>query len=280
MAKRFTDSKKWRNEWFRTLHIEARLLWIYLCDECELTGVMKMDYGLASFLMGFEVTREIVGSWFKNKIHFIDTEKFLIIQFFEFQYGESKDSWSAKIQAKNKLESLGFSIVNNKVLIDSIHHYDTTVGGLSGECGPTLLIKGIVKGKGKVEVNKGGVGENSNTPQDPFFQKRFNPRDLPEAALIWNEHRGDLTEVKMTSKSWNIRSNALIADYGVDIFTQALVSIKGNSFLTGQNKRKWKVTFAWFIQENNFAKVLNGDYSSQNSVDEMLLDLDKALEAL
>jgi hypothetical protein len=48
-SKRFTDSKKWRNEWFRTLKTEAKLAWIYICDECEFHGVIKMDYGLASF---------------------------------------------------------------------------------------------------------------------------------------------------------------------------------------------------------------------------------------
>lgn len=162
MAKRFTDSKKWRNEWFRTLPIKARLTWIYLCDECESTGIMKMDWGLASFQLGFSIDAAILQEWFGDKIYFIDTESFLIVQFFNFQYGESKDTWSAKIEAKKKLEILGFTIVNDKVQIlntEKKEHSDTTVGIQSLECNTTPLIR--VKGRVKGRVSKGGMGENS-----------------------------------------------------------------------------------------------------------------------
>lgn len=107
MAKRFTDDKKWRNEWFRTLPDRAKLTWVYMCDECESHGVIKMDYGLAKFQLGFPIDPEKIRTWFGDKIHFIDDEKILILSFYEFQYGSSKDSWSAKVKAREKLESPG-----------------------------------------------------------------------------------------------------------------------------------------------------------------------------
>ncbi len=156
MAKRFTDSNKWRNEWFRTLPIKAKLTWTYLCDECESHGVMKMDYGLASFQLGFQVAPELLKEWFGNKLYFFDNEKFLIVQYFNFQYGESKDTWSAKVEAKKKIEVLGFTVENNEVKIpyetQSIHSDPTVV-----ECTPTPLIR--VRVRGRVSI-KGGVGEN------------------------------------------------------------------------------------------------------------------------
>lgn len=157
MAKRFTDTGKWTNPWFRKLSYKAKLCWIYLCDECESHGVLRVDCKLISFQLGYEVTTDLIAEWFGNKIHFISEDKLLIVPFFSFQYGESKDSWSAKVAARRKLESLGFSIENNEIVIKH-----TTVGTQCGESGDTLLIKdiGIVIGKGIGIGNKENIDEN------------------------------------------------------------------------------------------------------------------------
>lgn len=155
MGKRFTDTAKWRNEWFRTLPDRAKLAWIYLCDECESHGVMKADYGLATFQLGFKITPAKLQDWFGDKIHFISDEQILIVQFFEFQYGESKDSWSAKVRAKEKLISMGFSFENDR-LVNPNYNNLTTVVPQSPHSGGTCLIRGI--GISRVS-NKGGVGE-------------------------------------------------------------------------------------------------------------------------
>ncbi|MBQ7644355.1 MAG: hypothetical protein IJS84_04960, partial [Spirochaetales bacterium] len=36
--------------------------------------------------------------------------------------------------------------------------------------------------------------------------------------------------------------------------------IARSSFLIGQNKTSWMVTFDWFVKPNNFPKVLEGNY--------------------
>lgn len=139
MSKRFTDVKKWRNEWYRTLPLKAKLAWIYLCDECESHGVLKIDYGLASFQLGFDVNRIQFEEWFKDKIYIFDEDKILIIPFFEFQYGTCKDTFEAKIRAKSKLIALGFSFNNNKLIVEK-NNTPTTVGGESSETCTTRLI--------------------------------------------------------------------------------------------------------------------------------------------
>ncbi len=143
MSKRFTDTKKWKNSWFRTLPKEAKLAWSYICDECESHGLMKMDYGLASFQLDFILTRNDLIKWFAEKLYHLDSEKFVIVPFFEFQYGESKDSWSAKVTAKKKLELLGFSIENNKLVVPTGQNIPTVV-----DSPKTVLIR--VKGIGIV----------------------------------------------------------------------------------------------------------------------------------
>lgn len=149
MAKRFTDIKKWRNEWFRTLPLKARLTWIYLCDECDFCGVWKADYGLASFQLGFSLDQKTLVDWFGDKIYCFSSDKILIVQFFEFQYGESKDSWTAKVKARQRLENLGFSFVNDRIFLPQSPHSPPTVDDVS----PSVLIVGVGVIEGVINKN-------------------------------------------------------------------------------------------------------------------------------
>ncbi|MEN0058915.1 MAG: hypothetical protein AAGB31_08775 [Bdellovibrio sp.] len=176
MSKRFTDAKKWRSSWFRKLPIKAKLVWGYLCDECGAEGLMKIDYELANFQLGFSIDPQTLSEWFREKLYFFSEEKFLIVPFFNFQYGESKDSWSAKVQAKKKIELLGFTIENNEVIIPErtqSPHGDPTVGVES----KTILSIGIVKGTGIVDI-KGGLGEKEIRTQAEIIYKKHYPRKV------------------------------------------------------------------------------------------------------
>jgi len=150
LSKRFTDSKKWKNSWFRNLTSEQKLTWIYLCDECEFYGVIKIDYELACFQLNFKIDAQKIKEWFKNKCFFIDHDKILIVPFFEFQYGSSKDSWSAKQKAIEKLNSFGFSFINSKLQVDFSLEFNFSYHS-GGDSLNTVLIKDTDKGKGKEE---------------------------------------------------------------------------------------------------------------------------------
>lgn len=140
MAKRFTDSLKWRNPWFRQLPDRAKLCWVYLCDECDHCGVWKVDFELASFQLNFRISGKSLNAWFGRKIHFFDADKILIVQFYEFQYSGVKDSWSAKSSAREKLLSLGFQIENNKVIGQASNHLGAMSPHLSTHGNTTLII--------------------------------------------------------------------------------------------------------------------------------------------
>jgi len=170
--KRFTDKSKWRNEWFRTLPQKAKLAWTYLCDECDFCGIWKADYGLAGFQLDFSITKENLKEWFGNKLYFFNDDKVLIIGFFEFQYSESKDTWTAKVKARSHLEKLGFSVVNNKVILTQINSNNTTM-----DIQPPTVVDGVppvlidINIEGVVDINKGGVGENFPAPG--FYLEHF-----------------------------------------------------------------------------------------------------------
>lgn len=169
-SKRFTDSGKWKDSWFRKLPVKAKLVWIYLCDECDYTGVWKADYELASFQLGFDFDAHSLGEWFGKRVHLFDQDKALIVPFFKFQYGSSKESFNARICAKNKLEAMGFIISNNEVKIDNTQ---PTVPIESTDSTSNSNSNSNSKGNSK----EGGVGETSEfPPQDLAAIYKAYPR--------------------------------------------------------------------------------------------------------
>ena len=49
---RFTDIGKWRDKWFRRLSIPEKLLFMYLCDSCDIAGFVEIDIELFAFETG------------------------------------------------------------------------------------------------------------------------------------------------------------------------------------------------------------------------------------
>lgn len=92
MAKRFTDTDKWRKPWFRSLSLEARTVWGYLTDNCDHAGIWPAAFDLMSGDVGFEVTAADLDRWFGDKLISL-ADRYFIPGFIEFQYGElSEDS--------------------------------------------------------------------------------------------------------------------------------------------------------------------------------------------
>jgi uncharacterized phage protein (TIGR02220 family) len=87
MAKRFTDSRKYRDPWFRKLSPIQKCVWDYMIHECNHAGIWEVDFELASFCIGTAIDEESI-DWLKGRIYAISDEKWFIPNFIEFQYGE------------------------------------------------------------------------------------------------------------------------------------------------------------------------------------------------
>jgi len=86
-VKRFTETQKWEDPWFRKLPIEAKLLWQWICDHCDQAGVVDPDLELASFQIGADVSEVTLG-YFTGRIETIGANKIHILKFVKFQYGK------------------------------------------------------------------------------------------------------------------------------------------------------------------------------------------------
>jgi hypothetical protein len=87
MSKRFTETSKWADPWFRALPPLAKVFFMYAVDNCDPAGVWMEDYGLASFCIGAEVNHEKASAWLSGRVAFFGEDKMLILGFVRFQYG-------------------------------------------------------------------------------------------------------------------------------------------------------------------------------------------------
>jgi len=52
MAYRYSDTLKWQDEWFVDLSTIQKLLFIYLCDNCDIAGFCELSYRKIAFDLG------------------------------------------------------------------------------------------------------------------------------------------------------------------------------------------------------------------------------------
>ncbi len=88
MSKRMTETGKWADRWFRALPPEYKCLWLYLCDNCDQSGVIEPDYELAEFCIGSKVDWRRVGELFGKRLQVIGEHKWWIAKFVKFQNGK------------------------------------------------------------------------------------------------------------------------------------------------------------------------------------------------
>jgi len=85
-VKRFTETTKWADPWYRKLSPAAKLLWEWLTSACDAAGVIEPDYDLATFQIGLPVGADTL-SEFGGRIEQLECGKLHIVRFVEFQVG-------------------------------------------------------------------------------------------------------------------------------------------------------------------------------------------------
>lgn len=91
MKKRFTDCDIWNDPWFRKMPCLYKEFWRFLCDRCDAAGVWKVDLEGAGFSLGENISEKSALDIFntgKQRVDILSPEKWHIVEFVKFQYGE------------------------------------------------------------------------------------------------------------------------------------------------------------------------------------------------
>ncbi len=85
MAKRFTETEKWRNPSFRKLPERAKLIQLYLWDSCDHAGIWRIDFENLQFEVGAKITIEDLKKWFGEKLYWVGEKHLFLPDFVVFQ---------------------------------------------------------------------------------------------------------------------------------------------------------------------------------------------------
>jgi hypothetical protein len=115
MAKRFTDTDKWKKPFIKSIPAAYKLLWFYITDDCDHAGIWHTDFDVALIRTGVEITEKEAIKIYGDKIVVFDNGmKWFIPSFIEFQYGELKENNRAHESVINILKR--YKLIKNKGL--------------------------------------------------------------------------------------------------------------------------------------------------------------------
>ena len=118
MAKRFTDTEKWKKPFIRNLKAPYKLLWLYVCDDCDHSGIWQVDIEVAEIRIGEKLDGNKAIQFFGDKIIILDGgSKWFIPSFIYFQYPSGlNENNKAHIGIIKNLERYKYEIDNFKPL--------------------------------------------------------------------------------------------------------------------------------------------------------------------
>jgi len=112
MSKRFTETEKWSDPWFRKLDYRVKLGYLYLLDRVDNSGVIDMDTELANFQIGVEIDWLMVATQLGDRVEMLPSGKWHLTRFVSFQFGQLNDECKPHAQVIRLMASHGIKRVS------------------------------------------------------------------------------------------------------------------------------------------------------------------------
>lgn len=110
--KRFTETDKWRDPWFRKLPGRIKVAYLYLLDCVDNAGVWDPDFELANFQISFDVKWDEVQKAMGDRLKVLENGKWHLTRFISFQYGELNEDCKPHQQVIRLLATHGIKRVS------------------------------------------------------------------------------------------------------------------------------------------------------------------------
>lgn len=88
MAKRLTDTTKWTNKSFRAMPDKFKLLYLFLLDNCDSAGVIRVDLDLVGYTLNHSFSKAEIETVLVGKVVFVADDKIVIRNYIAFQNGD------------------------------------------------------------------------------------------------------------------------------------------------------------------------------------------------
>lgn len=211
MSKRFTDSEKFRDIWYRKLSPTMKCFWEYLLSECNNAGIIDIDFESASFHIGAEVTEADI-SKYDGRVIKLNDGKYFIPKFIQFQQGTLNIQNSAHKPIIECLKKYGYTIDQP---------FEEFIGSLQATNTPQLppLEGGLVGGQPTISNSNSNSKGNSNGKSNnnitltPRARESFKKPTLEEVQAYCQERKNNVDAEKWldyyTANGWKVGKNSM-----------------------------------------------------------------------
>lgn len=125
------------------------------------------------------------------------------------------------------------------------------------------VVNTVVKSEVNTEVQTADINKLNKTKLNILSKDNIGSTPIKGVLDAWNNL--GLTQIKIIRLASNRHKllKALLKDYGESEIIRAIGNVKDSLFLNGQNDRGWVISFDWFLEHDNFIKVLEGNYKNK-----------------
>jgi hypothetical protein len=109
MPKRYTDTEKWKDDWFLSLDNDKRIIWLFILDNCSSAGIFKKNFKMLNFICNTNIDEREFLEIFEGRVVDINGY-FFITKFLKFQYPKGLTSLKPiVISIRNELKEKGLT---------------------------------------------------------------------------------------------------------------------------------------------------------------------------
>ena len=116
------------------------------------------------------------------------------------------------------------------------------------------------------------ISESNNDVSDVTTQENALEAEVDYNQFVkaWNEvaTNKELPTIH-NEDSWTdarkSKLKELVGVFGIDDVLKTIEKVGESKFLCGENDRKWRCSFGWLIEHENFEKVIEGNYDNQKN---------------
>jgi hypothetical protein len=251
MAKRLTDTDKWKDDWYISLSNDYRIIWQWLLDNCNHAGICKRSMGLLNMMCRTNIAEDDLISEMAGRVIIINNYWF-IPNFIKFQYPTLKSNKPVIVSVVKELEKTGFFrmipqsfgndylIINNdspiveQSLPDSKETIKSKSKSISISNNTVSNYKTVPKEKreklDKKPTEDNGIPEQGGDPPDEDEVK-----ETPEP----KNHLAELDENDPKVESELIKNIKTLGNGKKEIWNSKLTQTQGqNLFIAGVAKRE------------------------------------------
>lgn len=275
MAKRFTDTDKFTDPWYRRLSTKNKLLWDWMLCSCDHAGFISIDLEFVELVLGEKYEDNVIETYFFERVLKLGDFKFFIPKFIKFQYGPLNPESRVHLSVIKKLEEHG---INLKGIDTLCIPYEYPIDTLKDKDKDKDKVMDKAKAKAKANTKECVIIPEASDITDgrdkspTQLYKIASGKVRPDQVIqLFNETLAGVGSLKYCYGLGANDTKELLNTFEIlptlDKWSDLFASVKSNTALTGASKTVFLASLDWLAKKDNALRVLSGKYDVPNPLE-------------